>query len=708
MTMKKTISVLLAAVAAAVAQAAEINDPTEAADAMADALRLRLAEADGMKLHALVAGADGEGVALVGADAESASVVKRGSVMHPAVDGVRVSATVKSVSPAGVEIESSGGDKGVFLAGSFSPLPPPAETPPEFLRHLESEKVPIGVLMRLVSDRTGVNISVSDAASAKKVSIFLRNVSADAAVEEICRATGLWFRRDNGGGRVVRVTTMAEYAENLDTFREEKIELFTLLYPNVVEAASVIYGLYPDRTLVSLGEEEFEEDGEYDLSRRFRRFRAIDDNGNSQFMGMEAPQTTGSGSRTGSGTFSFSRGAAASRLTQWDQLRERMRRGGGADAARFAADDAALVNRAAAYGDTNLVDSVRARSEGAGANIFVSVSRRNNMLTVRTSDAKVMDEIRALVKRLDVPTPMVLMDVKVLELDVDDGLIAEFNYGFNRDGKAYNAADASGRPAQNVIAGFQGFDPVANLGALAGAMSFQVVSDKIAARIQLLQKDGKIRTLATPTLLTANNEVSRIFSGCEYPIVTGWSKSETIVTENTIVRPEATANVEIKNIGTMLLITPNINADKTVTLRLLQENSAVSPNKAEIPVDGDSGDTREVEYVESRSLAGTFVAKDDMMVLAGGLIKETEEEIYTRTPVLGSLPLIGWLFRGTEKVKKRTELIVLIRPHVILTPVEGGKVSSELLKALSAHPAADGRHSMGVHKEPAPAAILTK
>jgi general secretion pathway protein D len=87
-----------------------------------------------------------------------------------------------------------------------------------------------------------------------------------------------------------------------------------------------------------------------------------------------------------------------------------------------------------------------------------------------------------------------------------------------------------------------------------------------------------------------------------------------------------------------------------------------------------------------------------MMVLAGGLIKETEEEIYTKTPVLGSIPLIGWLFRGTEKVKKRTELIVLIKPHVILTPVEGGKVSSELLKALSAHPAADGRDSLGVHK----------
>ena len=230
-------------------------------------------------------------------------------------------------------------------------------------------------------------------------------------------------------------------------------------------------------------------------------------------------------------------------------------------------------------------------------------------------------------------------------------------------------------------------------------MSFQIVSDKIAARIQLLQQDGKVKTLATPTLLVANNEVSRIFSGKEYPLVSGWTPNEALVSA-TGQGAESSSTVQItkEDVGTMLLITPNINADKTVTLRLLQENSEVSPAKVEIPVNGGNGATKAIEYVESRSLAGTFVAKDGMTIMAGGLVKETEGETYWRTPVLGSIPLLGWLFRGTEKVKKRTELIVLIKPHVILTPMEGGKISSELMKALSAHPAADGRDSMGVHK----------
>ena len=117
-----------------------------------------------------------------------------------------------------------------------------------------------------------------------------------------------------------------------------------------------------------------------------------------------------------------------------------------------------------------------------------------------------------------------------------------------------------------------------------------------------------------------------------------------------------------------------------------------------VPLTGGKGsEVTPIDIVESRSLTGTFVAKDGMAVMAGGLIKETWKDVYTRTPVLGSIPWIGFLFRGTEKQKKRTELIVVIKPHVISTPMEGGKISRELMQALSAHPAADGRANMGIH-----------
>ena len=670
-------------------------DPTVATDAVAARLQTLVAESDAIRLHALVVGASGDGVALAGGDVATSRVVRRGSVIGVAVDGMKVDVLVRSVTADGVVLGvpgESGENPGVTLHGSFAPLAAPSDMGAEFLRHLECAKTPISVLMRLVADQTGVNIAVSDSVADRVASIFLRNVTADAAVEEICRATNLWFRREKGSN-IIRVMSMEEYSENLNTFREESTEMFTLLYPNVVEVASVIFGLYPDRTFVSLGEEEFDEDDEYDLGRRFRRFRVLEENGGSQFMTMDAPQTSSMGSRSGNGNFSFSRGGATSRLTQWDELRRRSRRranGGIDDAVGY--DDAAAMEAAYRAGDTNLLDKVRAQATMATANIFVTLSRRNNMLIVRTSDSRVMDEIRALVKRLDVPTPMVLMEVKVLELSVDDDYEASFSYSFNRGTHSigHNGSGDANLFADILQGGQNSFNPT---------FAFKAVSDNITAQIQLLQKDGKIKTLATPTLLVANNEVARIFAGKQYPLVTGWSQGDTVVSDSGIVQGNSTVEITKEDVGTMLLITPNINADKTVTLRLLQENSEVSPDKVLIPVSGSSGESKEIEYVESRSLAGTFVANDGMTIMAGGLVKETEGETYWRTPFLGSLPLVGWLFRGTEKVKERTELIVLIKPHVILTPLEGGKISEDVMKALSAHPAADGRDSMGIHKE---------
>ena len=691
--MKK--AALFVSALAALCAVAQNADPTVASDTMADALRRSLAGGDALRLNALVVGASGDGIALVGPDAAGSTVVRRGSTLAQAAEGVRVDVAIKSVTERGVEIAGKSPEGGLFLPGSFLPLDPPESAPPEFIRYIESQSVPIGLLSRLVADQTGANVSVSDAASRKPVSIFLRNVTAEAAVEEICRATGLWFRRESGG-RIIRVMTMAEYAESLNTFREESTEMFTLLYPNVIEVASVIYGLHPDRTYLSLGEEEFDEDDEYDLSRRFRRFRVIEDNGGSQFMDMAAPRSSGGASRSGSGTFSFSRGGVTSNIEQWDQMRRRSRQ---FDAA-LAADDANRLEQAERAGDTNLVQVVRSALAPSSANIFVTLSRRNNMLVVRTSDVKVMDEIRSLVKRLDVPTPMVLMELKVLELSIDDDYEASFSYSFNRGTHTIGQKQSAG--GANIFSDI--VQPIrANVDP---TFAFKVVADNIEAQIALMQKDGKVRTLATPTLLVANNEVARIFSGKEYPLVTGWTPgtATTSPVSGTVTTPSVPI-LEKKDIGTMLLITPNINADKTVTLRLLQENSDLSADTASIPVIDSTGaqlQDKEVQYVESRTLAGTFVAKDGMTIMAGGLVKETEGETYWRTPVLGSIPLVGWLFRGTEKTKRRTELVVLVKPHVILTPMEGGRISKELMKAISAHPAADGRANMGVHKPDAP------
>ena len=687
-TANKAIAALAAAVS--VAAAAVTGDPMAVSAEMADRLTERFAEGGALKVAALVVGAGEEGVALVECGGTQ-KLVRKGTVLAGDIGGVKVESRVKSVTASGIELETSGGS--AFLSGRYTPLAVPKSPSADFVRYIEAESVALGELIKLISDRTGVNISSSDAAAGKSVSIFLRNITVAASVEEICRITGLWFR---GEGDVIRIMTMEEYEKNLSSFREESMETFTLLYPNVVEVAGVIYGLYPDRTLLSLGEQEVQEDGENDLSRRFRRFRVLEDNGGSQFMDMEAPTVTGSSGNTGSGMFSFSRGSALSRIAQWEQLGGRRRRYSEPAGVRLSQTEAKRIDQAAAAGDSEKYEKLL-EGTGNAANIFVSISRKNNMLIVRTSDTKAMEEIRGLVKRLDIPTPMVLMEVKVMELQLDDDYEATFEYDFHVKKDTHTVGHngkLSGAALQNALGGI---DPT---------FSFSVLNDDIEARISLMQKDGRVKVLATPTLLTANNEVSRIFSGKEYPIITGWTPSGTVINQTTTDRYGAVPQIERKDIGTMLLVTPNINADRTVTIHLLQENSELA-GKASIPVAGTDGEGNaaptlnlDIDYVESRSLTGTFVAKDRMTIMAGGLIKESEGETYYRTPFLGSVPLLGWLFRGTEKFKKRVELVVLITPHVISTPYEGGKISDELLKALSAHPARDGSKSMGTLRRP--------
>lgn len=673
-------ALLILAFAGTLAAAQPVADPMAASSEMADHLRERLISEGGVKIKALVVGSGEEGVALM-ALANGERIVRRGGVVEGSVDGIKVEAEVKSVSVAGVELKTAKG--GVLIPASYTPLAKSASLPEGSIRYLEAEAVALGELMKLVSDRTGINISSSDAAAGKPVTVFLRNITVAAAVEEVCRTTGLWYR---GDGEVVRIMTMAEYEKNLASFREETMETFTLLYPNVVEVAGVIYGLYPDRTLLSLGEQELQEDAENDLARRFRRFRVLDENGGSQFMDMEAPSVSSGAGGTGSGAFSFSRGSVLSRLNQWEQLKSRRRSFAGPGQADLSQDEAKEIGRALKAGDVENYERMLAESRQA-ANIFVSMSRKNNMLIVRTSDTRAMDEIRRLVKSLDVPTPMVLMELKVMELKLGDDFEASFEYDFHRKGSTHTVGNNGELIGKTLQSALSGMNPT---------FAFNVLNDDISAKINLMQRDGRVKVLATPTLLTANNEVSRIFSGEELPIVTGWTAGQTTTSleSGTEITTQPTPQIERKDVGTMLLITPNINADRTVTIHLMQENSYSDESKStRIPVPGSPD--LSVQYVESRSLTGTFVAKDKMTVLAGGLIKEKESEEYYRTPFFGSIPLLGWLFRGTEKVKERTELVILITPHVISTPYEGGKISDELLKALSAHPVRDGSKSMG-------------
>ncbi len=229
-------------------------------------------------------------------------------------------------------------------------------------------------------------------------------------------------------------------------------------------------------------------------------------------------------------------------------------------------------------------------------------------------------------------------------------------------------------------------------------MIFQYVSDSFRMRMQMLSEKNRVTQLATPVLLTTNNEVSRLFVGEERPIVYNISSQAVVNNNTTTVVPNTT--IEFQPVGTTLLVTPNINADRTVTLRILQENSHIEPGAATIPVVSSNGTvtSQPVDVVAAQTLSGTVVAKDGLTLVVGGLIQESVNDNRAMVPVLGDIPLAGIFFRRQDTGRSRQELIILIRPYILNTPSESEAAGRKLVGELSIHPMApDVKGSMNTY-----------
>ena len=145
---------------------------------------------------------------------------------------------------------------------------------------------------------------------------------------------------------------------------------------------------------------------------------------------------------------------------------------------------------------------------------------------------------------------------------------------------------------------------------------------------------------------------------------------------------------ELRDVGQSLLITPSINADRTVTLRIVQENARRVTNGGRIPVLNANGaiTNQEVDTVNRSTISGTIVAKDGLAVALGGLIEEEVNDLREQVPAIGKLPILGFFFRRQETGRIRRELVVMVRPYIFNTPSESAALSEDLLQNLSVHP----------------------
>jgi len=318
--------------------------------------------------------------------------------------------------------------------------------------------------------------------------------------------------------------------------------------------------------------------------------------------------------------------------------------------------------------------------------IYVTVIRQHNVLIVRTGDDQALKDIRNLVKKLDRPTPQVLLEMKILELTLGDTFRSAFDLGVISG--AETSGPATGDPANplstGAAVGKRNALGLGNFSLEAGTLIYQFLSDEVMARIQVLQDDNRVEVVATPSILAANQQPSRIFVGEQRVITTG-IETQTLLgglgNTTTTVEPVT----EVRDIGVTLIIVPTINADGTVKLLVTQDNSTVLPDNNTIPVATVDGGLQEftIDSINTSNILGTVVAKNNLAVAIGGLIKTTITNNVRKIPVLGDIPYLGVFFKRQEDIKSKTELVLIIIPHIIQAPGDGSQITMPPAKALS-------------------------
>lgn len=557
-----------------------------------------------------------------------------------------------------------------------------AQNPELVLERVDFHEMMLRDAVRALSEESGVNIVASEEAGAKTISLFLQKTTLKQTIEALAKSYDLWYRDDDHGG-VLRMMTAKEYQRDLTTFRDEKTTVYTLLYPNAMDVGLAIRSLFGDRVRLAMDRETMYDDM-IEMQQRFQRFDLLQQRAqglsklnsganNSGYGGNLNSFGGGGGLYNSFGSMNNQQNALQGLNGSYGQNTYNNNTDSAQQAGRQNLTPENLQNIDRQKGaDNSTPASAVDLAAGRPASIYVSVVRKNNMVAVRTSDSAAMQQIEQLVKVLDVATPQVLLEVKILSIDLADDFNSVFGFDFQHRGHTLQSeapATTGVSDARNLV--------------------YKFVNNELLTRLQLLEEKRRVSTLATPILLVANNEVARVFIGEERPVVrnvitqSSQNQSQTLTT--------GTTQTDLVQVGTTLLITPNVNADRTVTLRIVQESAQIKRGDATIPVVVNNEVVNQaVDVVASRNVTGTVIAKDGLALALGGLIEESISDSQAGVPLLMDLPLIGFLFRKETKSRSRTELVVFVRPFVLLTANEGIQLSEQLSNRLQIHPEKGG------------------
>jgi MSHA biogenesis protein MshL len=307
----------------------------------------------------------------------------------------------------------------------------------------------------------------------------------------------------------------------------------------------------------------------------------------------------------------------------------------------------------------------------------VVMSPQANLVVVRGLPSE-LREVEAYLSRVQGNmVRQVIIEAKILEIVLSDQFQAGINWAALAETNSHQIV--FGQTGGGTLLGNSGTSDIAGqtgdldprnpsqvngtlTSAFGGMFSIAATAGDFTAFIELLQTQGNVQVLSSPRVSTVNNQKAVIKVGNEEFFVTDISTTTVTGAGATTSTPDITLTPFFSGIA--LDVTPQISRDGEVILHIRPAVTQVEDRRKEIVVAG-SDESLPLAYSTVRETDSIVRAKSGQIVVIGGLMQDSTQEMVAKTPILGDIPGVGRLFRHNKRVSRKTELVILLRPVVV-------------------------------------------
>ncbi|MBN1913615.1 MAG: hypothetical protein JW788_04370 [Candidatus Omnitrophica bacterium] len=287
-------------------------------------------------------------------------------------------------------------------------------------------------------------------------------------------------------------------------------------------------------------------------------------------------------------------------------------------------------------------------TKGVGS---IKIDERTNKIIVTDYPEK-LEEISKIIEAFDEKTSQVLIDAQIIEIKPSHKFEAglDWDYWITKNFRFVTSIPTA--TAANRLTFGMATDNLS----LTGKEQYKGIID-------LLRTIGDTKILSSPRIMALNNQEAKILVGTKEP----YASQTTVTGEGGTVTTSETIN--FVDVGIKLHVTPTINKDDFVTMKIRPEISSAAERYT-------TAKGEQIPIVTTSEAETSVMLKDGVTIIIGGLSKEEKSETRKSIPVFGDIPFLGALFRNKSKEVKKTELVILLTPHIM----SGDSAYTELLQ----------------------------